>query len=61
MQDLAGPFQGSGLPWGHHPAGSSSGEGRYISTQSRFTSSVLVSIFLWVRASKRTDGWTPRS
>lgn len=25
------------------------------------TSSVLASIFLWVRASRRTDGWTPRS
>ena len=26
-----------------------------------FTSSVLASIFLWVRASRRTHGWTPRS
>lgn len=60
-QDLVGRIQEPGLPWGHHPTGSSSREGGHISPRAIFTSSVLASIFLWVRASRRTHGWTPRS
>lgn len=35
-QDLVGRIQEPGLPWGHHPTGSSSREGGHISPQSHF-------------------------
>lgn len=35
--------------------------GGHKSPHCHFTSSVLASIFLWVRASRRTTGQTPRS
>ena len=35
-QDLAGRIQESGLSWGHHPTGSSSGEGGHIPPQNHF-------------------------
>lgn len=44
------------------PSAGSSGRGTSaFPPRALFTSSVLASIFLWVRASRRTDEWTPRS
>lgn len=60
MQGLTGYFQGLDPSGGHTPSThkglSPREECRGMPAKSHFTSSVLASIFLWVRASRRTDG-----
>lgn len=54
-------FQGSPSPWATIPLAAVEERTGALPPRAIFTSSVLASIFLWVRASRRTDAWTPRS